>query len=99
MFSEFRVGDQWFAAMDSGVEQDFTFNGAISIEVRCENQAEIDRYWEALSAVPDAEQCGWLVDPYGVSWQIVPADLGELMERPNAFANMMQMKKLVIADF
>lgn len=99
MFGEFQLADQWFAFMDSAVEQPFTFVPGVSLEVRCDDQAEIDRLWGALSAVPEAEQCGWLADRYGVSWQIVPANLAELMTRPNAYEHMMAMKKLVIADF
>ncbi|MBK0420926.1 VOC family protein [Leucobacter sp. CSA2] len=99
MFGEFRVGDQWISAMDSGVEMDAPFTNGVSLQVNCADQAEIDRLWDALSAVPEAEQCGWLVDPFGVSWQIVPANMGELMQRPNAYEHMMGMKKLVIADF
>lgn len=98
MFGEFRVGDQWFTVMDSGVEQDFTFTCGVSLEVRCADQAEIDRLWDALSAVPEAEQCGWLADKFGLSWQIVPANMGELMEHEGAFERMLPMKKLVIAE-
>lgn len=98
MFGEFRIGEQWFAAMDSGVEQDFSFTCGVSLEVRCADQAEIDRLWEALSAEPRAEQCGWLQDRFGVSWQVVPENMGELMERPDAYAHLMEMKKIVIAD-
>lgn len=99
MFSDFRIGEQWFAAMDSGVEQDFTFTCGVSLEVRCADQAEIDRLWEALSAVPEAEACGWLADRFGVSWQIVPAGLEDLMRRPGAYEHLMGMKKIVIDDF
>lgn len=99
MYGEFRVGEQWFAAMDSGVAQDIPFTCGVSLEVQCADQAEIDRLWQALSAVPEAEQCGWLADRFGVSWQIVPANLGELMERPGAYERMMRMTKIVIADF
>lgn len=98
MFSDFRIGEQWFVAMDSGVEQDFSFTCGMSFEAHCEDQAEIDRLWDALSAVPAAEQCGWLVDAFGVNWQIVPHNMGELMERPDAFQHLMPMKKIVIAD-
>ncbi|WP_166983194.1 VOC family protein [Paramicrobacterium fandaimingii] len=98
-FGDFRIGDQWFAVMDSGVEQDFSFTNGVSLEVLCVDQAEIDRLWDALSAEPEAEQCGWLVDQFGVSWQIVPQNMGELMQRPQAFEHMMAMKKLVIDDF
>lgn len=99
MFGEFQLAGQWFSMMDSAVEQDFTFTCGVSLEVRCEDQAEIDRLWNALSASPEAEQCGWLADRYGVSWQIVPENMGELMGRPGAFDKMSEMKKLVIADF
>ncbi|HVQ43941.1 MAG TPA: VOC family protein [Candidatus Saccharimonadia bacterium] len=99
MFADFRLGDQWFAAMDSGVGQDFTFNEAVSLSVACEDQAEIDYFWGKLSTVPEAEQCGWCKDQFGVSWQVAPANVDELMRRPKAFAHMMEMKKLVIADF
>lgn len=99
MFGEFRLADQWFSMMDSAVEQDAAFSCGVSLEVRCADQAEIDHYWDALSVVPEAEQCGWLADRFGVSWQIVPENMGELMSRPGAYAHMMEMKKLVIADF
>ncbi|MFD5213878.1 VOC family protein [Microbacterium sp. NPDC058345] len=99
MFGEFRIGEQWFAMMDSNVAHDFGFSPGVSLEVRCRDQAEIDRLWDALSAVPEAEQCGWLADRFGVSWQIVPDDMAELMARPGAYERMLQMKKLVIADF
>lgn len=99
MFADFMLEGQWFAAMDSGVDQPFTFNEAVSFVVACKDQAEIDYYWEKLSAVPEAEQCGWCKDQFGVSWQIVPANMGELMSNPGSFEKMMQMKKLVVADF
>ena len=81
MFSDFRLGDTWFAAMDSAREHGYTFNEAVSLMIYCADQAEIDFYWERLSAVPEAEQCGWLKDRFGVSWQVVPADLDEMLER------------------
>ena len=99
MFADFMLAGQWFAAMDSGVEQDFTFNEAVSLAVTCKDQAEIDYFWEKLSSVKEAEQCGWCKDKYGLSWQIVPENMETLMQKPNAFANMMQMKKIVIEDF
>lgn len=99
MFGEFRVGDQWFSIMDSDIPHQFGFTPGVSLEVRCEDQAEIDRLWDALSAVPEAEACGWLVDRFGVSWQIVPANIGELLSRPGGYQRMLGMKKLIIADF
>lgn len=67
------------AIMESAQEHDFTFNEAISFLVHCDTQQEIDRYWEQLSAVAEAEQCGWLKDKFGVSWQISPTILNELL--------------------
>lgn len=79
MFADFMLEGQWFAAMDSAHAHNFAFNEAISFLVRCDTQEEIDEYWERLSAVPEAEQCGWLKDKFGVSWQISPTALGEMM--------------------
>ena len=79
MFADFMLESQWFAAMDSAQEHNFAFNEAISLLVECETQEEIDYFWERLSAVPEAEQCGWLKDKFGLSWQISPAALDEMM--------------------
>jgi predicted 3-demethylubiquinone-9 3-methyltransferase (glyoxalase superfamily) len=94
---EFDLSGNRFVAINAGPE--FKFNEAISFSIPCEDQEEIDYYWEKLSAVPQSEQCGWCKDKYGLSWQVVPKNMEELMKRPNAFANMMQMKKIVIANF
>jgi predicted 3-demethylubiquinone-9 3-methyltransferase (glyoxalase superfamily) len=99
MFADFQLEGQWFAAMDSGLVHDFTFNEAISLQIFCKDQPEIDYYYENLSTVLEAEVCGWCKDDFGMSWQVVPENMDELMQRPGAFAHMMQMKKLVIADF
>lgn len=79
MFADFMIEDQWFAAMDSGVDQDFSFNEGISLLINCDTQQEIDYYWEKLSAVPEAEQCGWLKDKFGVSWQVSPTAMNKMM--------------------
>ncbi len=79
MFTDFQLENEWFVAMDSAHNHDFAFNEGISLVVKCDTQEEIDHYWEKLSAVPEAEQCGWLKDKYGVSWQIVPRKMDELM--------------------
>lgn len=94
---DFELSGQRFTAINAGPE--FKFNEAVSFAISCEDQQEIDYYWERLSSVLEAEQCGWCKDRFGLSWQIVPKNMGELMHRPNAYAHMMQMKKLVIADF
>ena len=75
----FALEGQEFAAMDSARVHNFTFNEAISLIVHCETQEEIDYYWGKLSADPKAEQCGWLKDTYGVSWQIVPTIMDEML--------------------
>lgn len=80
MFTDFKLEGQWFAAMDSAREHGFAFNEAISLMVYCNDQSEIDYYWDKLSAVPQAEQCGWIKDKYGVSWQIVPTAMDEMLE-------------------
>ncbi len=73
-----------FVAMDHGYGADFTFNEAFSLIVNCKDQGEIDYYWDKLSAVPEAEQCGWLKDRFGVSWQIVPDFMDEVMYHGSA---------------
>lgn len=94
---EFELRGNRFLAINA--DSTFKFNEAVSFAVDCDDQEEIDYFWEKLSAVPESEQCGWLKDKYGLSWQIVPKNVDELLKHPGAFARMMQMKKLVIADF
>lgn len=94
---EFELSGMHFTAINAGPE--FKFNESVSFAIACKDQAEIDYFWEKLSAVPESEQCGWCKDKYGLSWQVVPENMGELMKKPNAYAKMMQMKKLVISDF
>jgi predicted 3-demethylubiquinone-9 3-methyltransferase (glyoxalase superfamily) len=65
--------------------------------VQCHDQEEIDYYWQKLSAKPETEQCGWLEDKYGISWQITPDNIDELIKVPGAYKRMMNMKKLDIA--
>jgi predicted 3-demethylubiquinone-9 3-methyltransferase (glyoxalase superfamily) len=98
----FSLNGQELMAMESAGEHSFSFNEAISFFINCESQAEVDELWEKLSAVPEAEQCGWLKDKYGVSWQIVPTALGELLSGPDpeksqrVMQAMLQMKKIDI---
>ncbi|MDW7731901.1 MAG: VOC family protein [Methanolobus sp.] len=100
----FMLEGQEFAAMDSARVHDFAFNEAISFIVYCENQEEIDYYWEKMSAVPEAEQCGWLKDRFGVSWQIVPTVMDEMMQTKDAeklarvTGAFLKMKKFDIAE-
>lgn len=94
---EFELSGNPFVAINA--DDTFKLSEAVSFSVPCKDQDEIDYYWEKLSKVPESEQCGWCKDQFGLSWQIVPQNMGELMQRPGAFAKMMQMHKLVIADF
>lgn len=98
IFADFQLLGQWFAAMDSA-GHGFTFTNGVSLMVLSDGQAELDRYWDQLSAVPEAEQCGWCVDKFGLSWQIVPANIDELMARPGAYEKLLEMKKIDIAAF
>lgn len=99
MFADFALTGEWFAAMDAPMQHDFDFTEGISLAVSCEDQVEIDRLWAALSAHPENEQCGWCKDEFGVSWQIVPENIEELMQKPDAFKTMMGQKKIVIAEY
>lgn len=94
---DFELAGMRFTAINAGPE--FSFSEAISFIISCKDQAEIDYFWEKLSSVPASEQCGWCKDKFGLSWQVVPQNMDELMQNPGAFARMMNMKKLVIADF
>lgn len=78
-YAAFEIENQSFAAMESAYPHDFSFNEAVSFMVNCDTQEEVDYYWEKLSAFPEAEQCGWLKDPYGVSWQVVPKRMDEML--------------------
>jgi predicted 3-demethylubiquinone-9 3-methyltransferase (glyoxalase superfamily) len=103
-FADFKLRDLWFAIMDSARQHDFTFNEAVSFIVHCKDQAEIDRYWKRLSAVPESEQCGWLKDKYGVSWQIVPTAMNDMLATKDQAAldrvtqAFLKMKKFDLAE-
>lgn len=98
----FVLDGQEFMALNGGPH--FKFTEAISLFVNCENQEEVDRLWDKLSADPAAERCGWLKDKYGLSWQIIPSALSRLLSDPDkekagrVMQAMLQMKKIIIAD-
>jgi predicted 3-demethylubiquinone-9 3-methyltransferase (glyoxalase superfamily) len=100
MVVSFQLAGQEFMALNGGPE--FKFNEAISLYVNCQSQAEVDELWEKLSAGGQPGPCGWLKDRYGVSWQIVPTVLGELLQGPDpeksnrAMQAMLKMSKLDI---
>lgn len=101
--ASFILEGQEFAAMDSARKHNFEFNEAISFMVHCETQEEIDSYWGKLSAYSEAEQCGWLKDKYGLSWQIIPNLMDEMLKDNDekkierVTEAFLQMKKLDIA--
>ena len=101
--AQFKLAGQTFMAMDSDAQHKFAFNEAISFFVNCDSQEEVDLFWNALTAHPEAEQCGWLKDTYGVSWQIIPRQLMELMSDPDkekaarVTQTMLKMKKIDIS--
>lgn len=93
----FELDGQRFTALNGGPV--FQFNESVSFVVRCDSQAEVDEYWAKLTADGGKEsQCGWLKDKFGLSWQIVPARLPELVKNPNAMQAMMGMKKIDLAE-
>lgn len=94
--AEFTLNGQKFLALDGGPI--FHFTEAISMTVECDDQKEIDYYWEKLSHVPEAEQCGWVKDKYGLPWQIVPYNMGDLLKTDAQMQCMMKMKKIVIKE-
>ena len=81
MFTDFMIENQWFAAMDSAREHGYAFNEAVSFMILCDTQDEIDYYWEKLSAFPESEQCGWCKDKYGLSWQVSPTVMNEMLTK------------------
>ena len=99
---EFEIFGNRFMALNGGPE--FKFNEAVSFVIDCEDQKEVDYYWEALSAVPESEVCGWCKDKFGVSWQINPTRLDEMIKSEDkkaakrAMDAMLKMKKLDIAE-
>jgi predicted 3-demethylubiquinone-9 3-methyltransferase (glyoxalase superfamily) len=101
MVVTFQLDGQEFIALNGGPQ--FTFSPAISLVVNCETQEEVDAFWEKLSGGGEKQQCGWLKDKYGLSWQIVPTVLGEMMQDKDAEKSqrvmkaMLQMNKIDIA--
>jgi predicted 3-demethylubiquinone-9 3-methyltransferase (glyoxalase superfamily) len=102
-FGQFQLEGQQFAAMDSARTHGFAFNEAISLIVHCDTQEDIDYYWDRLSADPKSEQCGWLKDKFGLSWQIVPTVMASMLATKNprklaaVTAAFLEMKKFDVA--
>lgn len=104
MVVEFELNGQQFQAINGGPH--FKFTPAVSFMISCENQEEVDYYWDKLSegGAPEAQQCGWLADKFGLSWQVVPTAMGDLMskgtseQKGNVMVAMLKMKKINIAE-
>lgn len=102
-YAEINIFGTELTLMDHGYGADFTFNEAFSFMVMCENQEEIDRYWDKLSFIPEAEQCGWVKDQFGVSWQIVPSNMNDMLfngtkeELKHVTEAFLKMKKFDLA--
>lgn len=102
MTAIFELAGQRFIALDGGPI--FKFNESVSFYVECQDQEEVNHFWQKLSAVPESEQCGWLKDKFGLSWQIIPRQLGEFLSDKNrekakrVMNAILKMKKIVIAD-
>lgn len=94
--ARFTLNGQPFQGIDGGPY--FRFSEAISFSIECASQAEIDHYWSKLSHVPESEQCGWCKDRFGLSWQIVPFNMGELLQTDEQIKAMMAMKKISIDE-
>ena len=97
MTVNFNLEGEEFTALNGGPV--FKFNESISFVVKCKNQEEIDYFWEKLSSHPESEQCGWLKDKFGLSWQIIPENLGDLIKDEKSMQAMLKMKKIVIKEF
>jgi predicted 3-demethylubiquinone-9 3-methyltransferase (glyoxalase superfamily) len=99
---EWTLDGQHYQGLNGG--PDFTFNESVSFSISCADQAEVDHYWNRLSEGGEESQCGWLKDRFGVSWQVVPKRLPELLGDPDpgraqrAMQAMLQMRKIVVAD-
>lgn len=99
MLTYFELGGEVYAAMDSGNYHQFTFSPGVSLMVSCEGQEDIDRYWSALSKHPEQERCGWCADEWGVSWQIIPRSIGEIMGNPANQKKLFAMGKIILSEF
>lgn len=103
LYTDFTLDGDWFAATDSAHDHGFSFNEAVSFLINCRDQAEIDRYWNALTHVKESEKCGWCKDQFGVSWQISPIMVDKIMKSGDKgkidklMEAALQMEKLDIA--
>lgn len=94
---DFELSGNRFTAINAGPE--FTLSEAVSFAIYCEDQVEIDYFWDKLSAAKESEQCGWCKDKFGLSWQVVPKNIEELMKMPGGWDTMMKQKKIIISEY
>jgi predicted 3-demethylubiquinone-9 3-methyltransferase (glyoxalase superfamily) len=95
---EVQIFGQEYVLMSSA-EEHHPLNDSISFMIQCEDQNEIDKYWNYFTLEGEESQCGWCMDKYGLRWQVLPENLEELMNTPNSFEVMMKQKKIVIAEY
>lgn len=95
---EVKIFGQKYSLMNTA-EAHQQFNDALSFTIYCDNQLEIDQYWNYFTREGAEVQCGWCIDKYGLRWQVIPTNFGELMSKPNAWEVMMKQKKIVIDEY
>ena len=95
---EVHIFGQKYSFMSTAKEH-HPLNDAMSLVINCEDQNEIDKYWNYFTREGEQSQCGWCIDKYGLRWQMLPKNFGELMSKPNSFEVMMKQKKIVIEEY
>ena len=95
---EVKIFGQKYSLMSTEKEH-HQFNDALAFTINCQDQQEIDKYWNYFTNDGQESQCGWCIDKFGLRWQVIPENFGELMSRPNAWEVMMKQKKIVIAEY
>ena len=95
---EVKIFGQKYSFMNTEIEHQ-RFNDAFALTINCDDQNEIDRYWNYFTCDGEEVECGWCIDKYGLRWQVLPKNMGELMSKPNAWKVMMKQKKIVIEEY
>ena len=95
---EVELFGQKYSMMSTEVEH-HSFNDALALTIYCDNQHEIDAYWNYFTLDGKEVQCGWCIDKFGLRWQVIPKNFGELMSKPNAWEVMMKQKKIIIEEY
>ena len=95
---EVRIFGKKYSMMNTASEH-HRFNDALSFTIYCEGQSEIDKFWDYFTLEGEASQCGWCIDKYGLRWQVIPRNLGEIMSKPDSWQVMMSQKKIIIDEY